>query len=74
MFRIFSSEIYFRFHSQHRLTTLLNYDRIIVMENGKIVEEGTPDELRHKVGGKFSSMLYTSIQSYASYYAADEKL
>lgn len=44
------------------------------MENGKIVEEGTPDELRHKVGGKFSSMLYTSIQSYAPYYASDEKL
>ncbi|XP_055301236.1 ATP-binding cassette sub-family C member Sur isoform X3 [Sitodiplosis mosellana] len=58
----------------HRLTTLLNYDRIIVMENGKIVEEGTPDQLRHKVGGKFSSMLYSSVQSYDSYYIPDEKL
>lgn len=58
---------------QHRLTTLLNYDRIIVIENGKIVEDGTPDELRHKVGGKFSSMLYSSIQS-NSFYVSDEKL
>lgn len=47
---------------QHRLTTLLNYDRIIVMENGAIVEDGTPQELRMKSGGKFSTMLYSSIQ------------
>lgn len=64
----------FTFRWQHRLTTLLNYDRIIVMENGSIVEEGTPDELRHKVGGKFASMLYSSVQSYPSYYTPDEKL
>lgn len=44
------------------------------MENGKIIEEGTPDELRHKVGGKFAAMLYTAIQSHTSYYMPDEKL
>lgn len=60
-------------YQQHRLTTLLNYDRIIVIEHGKIVEDGAPDELRHKVGGKFSSMLYSSIQSNL-YYTPDEKL
>lgn len=32
------------------------------MENGKIVEDGTPQELREKNGGKFATMLYTSIQ------------
>lgn len=43
------------------------------MENGCIVEDGTPDELRHKVGGKFSSMLYSSIQT-NNFYVPDEKL
>lgn len=46
---------------QHRLATLLNYDRIIVMENGAIVEDGTPHELRVKAGSRFASMLYSSV-------------
>lgn len=43
------------------------------MENGKIVEDGTPDELRHRVGGKFSSMLYSSVQN-GNDFVPDEKL
>lgn len=43
------------------------------MENGGIVEDGTPEELRHKVGGKFSSMLYSSVKK-NNYYIPDEKL
>ncbi|XP_055381997.1 ATP-binding cassette sub-family C member Sur isoform X2 [Condylostylus longicornis] len=41
----------------HRLSTLMNYDRIIVLENGKIIEDGTPNELKAIPNGKFSSML-----------------
>jgi ABC-type multidrug transport system fused ATPase/permease subunit len=29
----------------HRLTTLINSDRLLVLENGKIIEEGRPHEL-----------------------------
>lgn len=34
----------------HRLSTLKNMDRIIVLENGKIIEDGTPKELLKKNG------------------------
>jgi len=37
----------------HRLSTLSKMDRIIVLDNGEIIEEGTMDELI-KQGGKFT--------------------
>jgi ATP-binding cassette subfamily B protein len=40
-----------------RLNTLLDYDRVLVMSDGRIAEWGTPDQLRNKEGGIFSSML-----------------
>jgi hypothetical protein len=39
----------------HRLSTLLFFDRIIVLMDGKIVEDGAPVEL-FKRGGVFSSL------------------
>ena len=39
----------------HRLSTVLKMDRIIVMENGKIIEEGTHSQLIEK-GGKYANM------------------
>jgi ATP-binding cassette subfamily C (CFTR/MRP) protein 1 len=39
----------------HRLKTIINYDRICVMENGRIVELDTPYTLYHR-GGLFKSM------------------
>uniref|UniRef100_A0A0N5CHS2 ABC transporter family protein n=1 Tax=Strongyloides papillosus TaxID=174720 RepID=A0A0N5CHS2_STREA len=39
----------------HRLNTLKNMDRIIVMNDGEIVEDGTPDELM-KAKGKYFRM------------------
>ena len=32
----------------HRLSTIKNTDKITVVDKGKIVEEGTHDELMHK--------------------------
>lgn len=37
----------------HRLSTLKEMDRIVVLEKGKIVEEGSFAELSRKKGGKF---------------------
>lgn len=36
-----------------RLSTVKNCDRIIVLDEGRIVEEGAPDELLAKEGGRF---------------------
>jgi ATP-binding cassette subfamily B protein len=34
----------------HRLSTLQNFDRIIVMSAGKVIEDGTPEALRSRPG------------------------
>ncbi|KAJ2331042.1 Canalicular multispecific organic anion transporter 1, partial [Coemansia sp. RSA 2671] len=40
----------------HRLNTIMNSDRIIVMEKGEIAEIGSPQELIAK-GGKFAELV-----------------
>jgi ATP-binding cassette subfamily B multidrug efflux pump len=40
----------------HRLSTAREADRILVMENGRIVEQGTPQDLVKK-GGRFAALL-----------------
>ncbi|WP_150304886.1 ABC transporter ATP-binding protein [Pseudomonas saliphila] len=39
----------------HRLSTLSSFDRIIVLRNGKLMEEGSPQELRSRKG-EFESL------------------
>jgi ATP-binding cassette subfamily B protein len=34
----------------HRLSTLRNFNRIVVMEAGHIIDDGSPDELSHRPG------------------------
>lgn len=41
----------------HRLSTIKNVDRILVFSHGRIVEEGTYDELAQKEDGYFCKML-----------------
>lgn len=43
----------------HRLTTIINADKIIVMDKGKIVEEGTHDQLL-QISNGFYKKLYDS--------------
>jgi ABC-type multidrug transport system fused ATPase/permease subunit len=39
----------------HRLSTLGNMDRILVLANGRVIEEGSFDDLLRK-GGSFAAM------------------
>ncbi len=41
----------------HRLHTVLAYDRVAVMDCGRLVEFGTPEELRVRPGGAFAAMM-----------------
>lgn len=40
----------------HRLNTIIDYDRIVVLDAGKLVEFGSPEELLQIEGGHFKSM------------------
>jgi len=42
---------------QHRAAALLNCDRIIVFDEGKIIEEGSPTDLMQRQDGVFSAMV-----------------
>lgn len=41
----------------HRVDTILDYDKILVLKQGHIVEFGPPAELRNKPNGEFANML-----------------
>ena len=45
----------------HRLSTIINADKIVVLENGRVMEEGTHRELMERRGAYWS--LYKSQES-----------
>lgn len=46
----------------HRLETILNSDKILLMDNGSILEYEHPDVLLHKDGGKFREMIEAALE------------
>jgi ABC-type multidrug transport system fused ATPase/permease subunit len=46
----------------HRLGTIRDYDRIIVMESGQIAEEGSPDELLASSHSRLSALFKSSLK------------
>ena len=51
----------------HRISTLRSMDRIIVLENGKIIEEGPIDELLKNKSGTFYKLYQLQSNGYLSY-------
>ena len=49
----------------HRLSTLSAMDRIIVLDRGRIVEDGSPAELRRR-GGLFEALWRMQAESLAA--------
>lgn len=47
----------------HRLSTIRQLDRILVFEDGRIVEDGKHDELIERPGGVYRHLLETQIQA-----------
>ncbi|KXS17986.1 P-loop containing nucleoside triphosphate hydrolase protein [Gonapodya prolifera JEL478] len=41
----------------HRLNTIIDYDRVLVMDSGRITEIGSPSDLLEIPGGTFSSLV-----------------
>lgn len=41
----------------HRLSTVANADWILVLKKGRLVEEGTPSELKNKPGGHYAKLV-----------------
>ena len=51
----------------HRLSTLKNMDRIIVLDKGKIIEDGTPAELLQKPDGAFYHLYKLQSDGFINY-------
>jgi len=49
----------------HRLDTIINYDRILMLGNGKVLEFGTPKDLLSREHGHFTSMVKHTGKSMA---------
>jgi ABC-type multidrug transport system fused ATPase/permease subunit len=47
----------------HRLNTLIDFDQVIVLSRGQVIETGNPRELMQKPNGPFSSLLRGSDEA-----------
>lgn len=44
------------FMISHRLDIILGFDRVLVMDEGRLVEKGPPKELIERTGGRFEHL------------------
>ena len=46
----------------HRLSTIVDANRILVLQDGKIVEEGTHENLMARSGGRYSALYSAQVR------------
>ena len=44
----------------HRIDTIIDMDRILVLGAGRVLEEGSPQQLSSQAGGAFAAMVKAS--------------
>jgi ATP-binding cassette subfamily B protein len=49
----------------HRLSTVQVADRVLVLDHGRIVEDGAPDELIGHTGGRYAALHRAWVESLA---------
>lgn len=59
---------------QHRAAALLGCDRIVVLDEGRIIEEGSPNDLMQQQNGIFSAMVKTIDQNDEQWLWKNQKL
>ena len=47
---------------QHRISSIMKYDRVMVMESGEVIEFDSPTELMQKEEGYFASLVNQSYR------------
>ncbi|MBP0591804.1 ABC transporter ATP-binding protein [Paraburkholderia sp. LEh10] len=57
----------------HRLSTLHNFDRIIVMSQGKVIDDGSPEELRNRPG-LYRDLLSKQFGKHSTLHVGGKKL
>ena len=58
----------------HRIDTIIDYDRILVMENGRLIEDGTPYNLVMNKQSTFYKMIVENKDSAALIQAASSRI
>jgi ATP-binding cassette, subfamily C (CFTR/MRP), member 1 len=48
----------------HRLQSLVDFDRVFVLDSGRLVEVGAPKHLLNDEGSAFRALYYASIGQY----------
>lgn len=48
----------------HRLSTLASADRVVVLANGAVAEQGKPEELGNRPGGLYAALLKSQVPTF----------
>lgn len=56
----------------HDVTETMNFDRVVVIEEGSIVEQGNPQELADQAGSRYASLLSAEKSAFEDLWSSNE--